>query len=138
MNERLYDVFCITQPAVIQKAANVSKDEALLTMSTVLASYGDNWQLQPENPRGMVKVVNIHTSEYHIIALTETELSQTRHEVERTVERQQLRWLARVNEVETFHVGEGMDYTVDVDATPSERDIVDELADTIEGEVAHA
>ncbi len=130
MTDRMYDVFCITLPSVIQKAWNVSKDDALLTMARTLADYGSNWQLQPENPRGVVKVINLLTSEYHIVAVIETELSQSRHEVDRIIERQQLRWLANVNRIETFQVGieAADDYTVDPDRTPYE-DIADSLRD---------
>ncbi len=137
MNERMYDVYRITLTETIQKAWNVSKDDALLTMSTVLAAYGSNWQLQPEHPLGMVKVINIHTSEYHIVAICETELSQSRHEVDRIMERQQIRWLAQVNQVETFHVGEQSteDYTVDADKTPTENLILDWLRDGSEDEI---
>lgn len=139
IHERAYDVFCVTRKQVTQPARNVSKGDALLTMSVVLAAYGDNWQLQPENPTGCVRVINLHTEEYHIVMVIETEISQRSHDVERVVERQQLRWLARVNEIETFHVGESIDYTINPDAnTPTENLLVDELADTVESEVAYA
>lgn len=138
ITERLYDVFVVTREKVITRAVNVSKDDALLTMSKALADYGDNWQLQSEYPTGCVKVVNLHSQEYHIVLVIETDLSHRRHEMKRAAEHQP--WLARsVNLEDLVTYGESsIDFTVDPDRTPTEfLDAVRDGADMVE-EVTYA
>lgn len=121
--QRMYDVFRVTRGGVTMTAVNVNREEAILNMSLVLAAYNSNWQLQPENPRGMVRVLNIISNDYHIIAMVETDDSINRREG--TAERTTPRWLVHVAPVTPSAYDR--DYLVDVDVTPTDDLVVDWL-----------
>lgn len=96
--QAMYDVYRVSLTQVHPAALNVSREEALIQVSLILASYNDNWQIQPENPRGMVRVVNTISNDYQIVAMVETTDSINRREGN-TTERTTPRWL-----VQTAHI----------------------------------
>lgn len=120
--QRQYDVFRVTRGGVTRTAINVNHDEAMLNMAMVLAAYdAKTWQLQPENPRGLVRILNLNTNDYHMVIILETEASERRAIQER--EAFNHAWLARTVMVNGSE--HPRDYTVDPDVTPTDGLIYD-------------
>lgn len=128
--QRMYDVFRVTRGGVTMTAVNVNREEAILNMSLVLAAYNSNWQLQPENPRGMVRVLNTISNDYHIIAMVETDDSINRREGN-TAERTTPRWLVQVAPV--IPSVYDRDYLVNADLTPTDDLVTDRWRDSADG-----
>lgn len=130
--QRMYDVFRVTRGGVIGMARNVNHEEAVTTMAITLAAYDASWQIQPENPRGMVKVLDTNSGDYHMVILLETEASRNRYEEARLsrLAEQKSTWLVQ------FHSQNGLDLprvnTDDMNTPVDGYTVTDELSDGID------
>lgn len=134
--QRQYDVYRVTRGGVIWMAKNVNHEEAIMTMAITLAAYDDSWQIQPENPRGMVKVLDSNSGDYHMLILIETETSRERQEAVRMarVAENKSNWLVSYHPLDMVHAN------TDNLNTPVDGYVTDyrEGADAVDGEEAQS